>query len=188
MQALPTIWTTDRLIMRDSVLEEAERLCEIFNANQHIGPWDPTFQVIDTAEIERLIHMSNLREEPGHDNFQMQSVYEHEAGQIIGYFHCYHGVAKDDIRHDDISFISMFVLDPKWQQHGYGGEIVDNLVDLSQSLGDRASLGVRVYLKNWPALRFWTNQNFRHIARMDGDREHGPDTHASFVLFNKLKG
>jgi len=188
MKALPTLWTTDRLIVRDSILDEAERLCDVFNANQHIAPWDPTFKPINTAEIERLITKSNSREEPGHENFQMQTVFEHEAGQIIGYFHCYHGVAKDGTRHDDISFISMFVLDPKWQQHGYGGEIVENLIDLSRTLDDRSCLGVRVYLKNWPALRFWTRQNFRHIERMDGDREHGPEAHASFVLFNKLKG
>ena len=188
MKSLPTLWTTERLIIRDSSSEEAERLCEIFNANAHIGKWDPTFQVIDVTEIERLIQKSFSREEQGHEHFQMQTVFERDAGQIIGYFHCYHGVAKDGTRFDDISFISMFVLDPKWQQHGYGGEIIDNLIDQSVSLGDRACLGARVYLKNWPALRFWIKQNFRHIARMDGDREHGPETHASVVLFNRLKG
>ena len=94
MQSFSTLWTTDRLIIRDSGLEEINPLRDIFNANATVGQqgWDPTFTVIDEHEIERLVQQSDAREEPGHDNFQMQTIFVQESGEMIGYYHCYHGL------------------------------------------------------------------------------------------------
>jgi GNAT superfamily N-acetyltransferase len=185
MHPLPTLWTTDRLIIRNSGLEETSQLRDIFNANANVGQqgWDPTFTVIDEQEIERLVQQSDAREEPGHENFQMQTIYAQESGQIIGYFHCYHGLAQQPTW----SFISMLVLHPSQQKHGYGREVMEGVLDQSKTLADRAALGARVYLKNWPALRFWIGLGFKQIDKMDGDKTHSDATQASLVLVCPLK-
>ena len=85
MQPLPTLWTTDRLIIRDSGLEEITQLRDIFNANANVGQqgWDPTFTVIDAQEIERLVQQSDAHAEPGHENFQMQTFLRKRAARRL---------------------------------------------------------------------------------------------------------
>ena len=185
LTAFATLWTTDRLIIRDSSLDEITRLRDIFNANASVGQqgWDPTFTIIDEQEIEGHVQRSDTREEPGHENFQMQTIFEQESGAMIGYYHVYHGVPQ----HPMWGFISMFVLHPDQQKHGYGREVMEGVFDQARTLGDRDALGARVYLKNWPALRFWVGQGFDHIEKMDGDKTHSDATQASLVLVKLLK-
>ena len=176
------------MIIRDSGLEEIDRLRDIFNANTVIEKWDPTFKPVDSQEIRRLVLQSEARHEPNAQNFQMQSIYvkQHDHTDGIGYFHIYHGLE----RAPDLGFISMMVIHPDCQQHGFGVEVVEGVLDFCRhataSGPDRRAIGVRVYLKNWPALRFWTKMGFCEIERIDGDRTHDEKSHASVVLLNRL--
>ena len=113
----------------------------------------------------------------------MQTIFVQESGETIGYYHCYHGVPTQA----DLSFISMFVLHPGKQKQGYGREVMESVLDQSRALGDRAALGARVYLKNWPALRFWVGLGFEQIDRMDGDKTHNDTAQASLVLLRPYR-
>ncbi len=172
------------MIIRDSGLEEIDQLRDIFNANNAIEKWDPTFKPVDAQEIRRLVLQSEARHESSAQNFQMQSIYvkAHEHSDCIGYFHIYHGLEKAP----DLGFITMLVIHPDCKEHGFGTEVVEGVLDFCRHEADRRAIGVRVYLKNWPALRFWTKMEFREIERIDGDKTHDETSHASVVLLNNL--
>ena len=182
MMSLPVLWTTERLIIRDSGPEEIDDLRDIFNANSHIGPWDPTFTVIASDEIRRLVEQSEARHQPNGENFQMQTIFIQESSERMGYFHIYHGEPKQP----RLVFISMLTIRPECQKHGYGREVIEGVVDTCRQMGDRDVIGVRVYLKNWPALRFWTGMGFKEIERIDGDKTLSEPAQASVVLLNRL--
>jgi len=45
---------------------------------------------------------------------------------------------------------------------------------------------LEVYLRNWPALRFWTNAGFTTIVAYEGDREPGEGRVARLMLARPL--
>ena len=80
----------------------------------------------------------------------------------------------------------MFVLHPSQHQQGYGREVMEGVIDQSKTMGDRMALGARVYLKNWPALRFWVGLGFKQIDKMDGDKIYSETMQASLVLLRPV--
>lgn len=52
---LPDQWTTERLLLRDVTAADTAQLLAIFNANAHIGGWDPTFQPIAMSEMAGVV-------------------------------------------------------------------------------------------------------------------------------------
>lgn len=179
---LPAQWSTSRISVADSTLTDAARLTAIFNACNYAQPWDPTFRIIKEEELSLLIRESLSTE--GEDlYFRMQTL--HIAGQDdpIGYFHLSHWSSQ--MSQADTAFISMFVIDPACQRQGYAQEVAAGLADHLAQLG-YAAIRLDVYLKNWPALRFWIQQGFTGIVEYEGERTHSESAHASLILERRL--
>lgn len=89
---LPTSWSTERLLLRNVAAADSARSAGNFNANAHIGSWDPTFQPVPAEEMDAVIAaaLGTGRTMRG-DAFQMQAICWGEdsprAGEIIGYYH-----------------------------------------------------------------------------------------------------
>jgi ribosomal protein S18 acetylase RimI-like enzyme len=62
----------------------------------------------------------------------------------------------------------MFVLHPDWQGKHLGREVVEGLAEQLRAL-EYSAIWLRVYLKNWPALRFWITNGFTNILAYEGD-------------------
>lgn len=177
---LPPRWRTDRLEIADGEPADVARLTAIFNACAHVGPWDPTFQVVPESELLDLIERSQVPSGE-HGNYRLQRISVQGDVEIIGYFHVYHGIPRDA----GAVWVSMLVLDPAVQRHGYGREAMSRLFAELQRLG-YPRVQLRVYMRNWPAMRFWVGLGFTTVVGFDGDAEYGPTTQASLVLCKQL--
>jgi diamine N-acetyltransferase len=179
---LPAQWSTSRISVADSTLTDAARLTAIFNACNYAQPWDPTFRIITEEELCLLIHESLSI--GGEDlYFRMQTLRVTGQDAPIGYFHLSHWSPR--LPQAGTSFISMFVIDPACQRQGYAQEVVSGLADQLARLG-YVAIWLDVYLKNWPALRFWLQQGFTHIVEYEGAPTHNELAHASLILERRL--
>ena len=181
MNVLLAHWETQNLIIQDSVLDEVGQLRDVFNSCSYAGKWDKTFIVESEDAFVQLVSKSLNRGESSHELFQMQSVRLKGRPEIVGYFHLYYGVPKSDI-----VVMSMFEIHPDYQKRHFGAEIVTELAAQLKQFGDYASIWGQVYLKNWPALRFWMRVGFTTIIEYRGDKIHAEDTHASLILEKRL--
>ena len=177
MNRLPSIWQTNRLTIHDGTLADVPQLMAIFNACSHVEPWDPTFKVYPEEEFAGLVTKS-VGDGMGNGRFQLQTI--RQADQTIGYFHCYHNNP-----HPNTLFISMFVLHPDHQKGGCGTELVAGLAQQAKAASHQA-IWLEVFLKNWPALRFWIKSGFTTIIDMDGASHHDTTSHASIVIAKSL--
>ncbi|MCE7985386.1 MAG: N-acetyltransferase [Caldilinea sp. CFX5] len=177
---LPATWETARLTVNDVTLQEVAPLTALYNACSYAEPWDPTFHTIPEAELAELVNesLSNAAE---HSRFKLQTIRRKADGALVGYFHLHHGVRQ----RPELAYISMFVLHPDQQQQQYGSEVVQGISDQLRALGYPA-IQLDVYLKNWPALRFWIKQGFTKIDDLRGDRVHSADAHAQLRLEKTL--
>ncbi|MBX3000447.1 MAG: GNAT family N-acetyltransferase [Caldilineaceae bacterium] len=179
---LPARWSTPRLRIADSTLADASRLTAIFNACNYAQPWDPTFRLIKEEELSELIRESLSTE--GEDlYFRMQTLRIASEDDPIGYFHLSHWSPR--LPQADTVTISMFVIDPARQRQGYAQEVAAGLAENLAQLGYMA-IWLDVYLKNWPALRFWIQQGFTHIVEYEGAPTHSESAHASLILERRL--
>jgi ribosomal protein S18 acetylase RimI-like enzyme len=179
MHLIPAQWQTEHLNIQDSVLSEVERLREVFNACNYVEKWDPTFHEESEAGIRALVSKS-LENDPA-ERFRMQSVRPRGEETIIAYFHIYHGAPEPDL-----AWVSMFVIHPDYQRRRYGAELAEGLAEQLRLLGHYRAIRLEVYLKNWPALRFWIEAGFTTIIRYAGDRVYAEGVHASLVLEKRL--
>lgn len=177
---LPVTWETVRLSVNDVSLHEVAPLTALYNTCSYAEPWDPTFHLIPETEMAELISNS-LSNATANSRFKLQTIRRKHDGALVGYFHLHHG-----LRHrPDLAYISMFVLHPSQQQQQYGSEVVQGISDYLRALGYPA-IQLDVYLKNWPALRFWIKQGFTKIDDLRGDRTHSPESHARLRLEKTL--
>jgi len=181
MNVLPPHWETQNVIIQDSVLDEVGQLRNVFNACSYVGKWDKTFTVESEDAFVQMVSKSQSRAENLKESFQMQSMRSRERPEIIGYFHLSYGVSKPAI-----AVISMLVIHPDYQKRHLGSEVVGGLTEQLKQLGDYTSIWLQVYLKNWPALRFWISAGFTTIVEYRGDKIHTEETQASLILEKRL--
>lgn len=177
---LPAAWQTEHLRIRDSVPEDAPRLTAIFNACAYVGVWDETFQIVPESEVAGLVANSQSMDGE-HARFRLQAITVQQTGELVGYFHLYQGVRQDP----GAVGISMFVIHPDHHGQRYGDEVAQGLWRQLHSLGYR-TVRLQVYLKNWPALRFWISQGFTTILRYEGAARLTPESYASLILAKEL--
>jgi diamine N-acetyltransferase len=177
MNRLPDRWQTARLKIKDGALKDVPQLMAIFNACSHVEQWDPTFKIYPEETFTELVTKS-LADGMGNGRFQLQTI--HQNDQLIGYFHCYH-----QNPHPHSLFVSMFVLHPVYQKGGFGTELVNALALIAKPTGYQA-IWLEIFLKNWPALRFWIKSGFTTIIDIDGAPQHDATAHASIVVAKTL--
>ena len=178
---LPSAWGTEHLNITDSQIQEVEQLRDVFNACCYVEKWDPTFSIVDYDVIAELVTKS-LSSIPDKDQqFRMQTIRLQKEKQIIGYFHLTHGSPKSEL-----VFISMFVIHPDFQGQQYGQEVLTGLSNQLRMLKRYRAIWLDIYLKNWPALKFWVAQGFTKIIGFEGPKEHSETAHASLVLEKDL--
>lgn len=177
---LPDLWETSRLMMRDSSLADAPRLQAIFNACHYVEPWDKTFYLVSEEELAQLVGQS-LASDEKYGRFRLQCICLRDQPDVmIGYFHLHHGVPEANI-----VYMSMFVIQPDYQRQRFGQEVVAGLAEQLARLGYQA-IRLDIFLKNWPALRFWIKAGFTTIIEYEGDEALTPTSQASLLLERKV--
>ena len=176
-------WSTERVRIKDSSAQDVQRLTEIFNSCNYVEPWDPTFSIVDENEINLLVEKS-LSTADENTGFRLQCFEIKDSRKIIGYFHLHHHSPR--LPQPATAVISMFVIHPEFQGKKYAQEIV---AELAKQLADCGYIAIwlAVYLKNWPALRFWLQQGFNKIIKYDGDNQFSGTAQASLTLEKRLR-
>ncbi|HUM71965.1 MAG TPA: GNAT family N-acetyltransferase [Chloroflexota bacterium] len=179
---LPPEWSTARIRVKDSQLRDVPCLTQIFNSCHYVEQWDPTFQLVDEDEIRQLVEKS-LTDTGVEQGFRLQRLETIDGRGSIGYFHVQHHSAR--LPQPATAFISMFVIHPEHQGKQYAQEVV---AGLSQQLAERGYMAIwlEVYLKNWPALRFWVQRGFNKIIEYDGDKQLSETAQATLILEKRL--
>ncbi len=175
---IPGEWRTRRTLIRDATIEETPRLAAVVNACSYVSAWDPTFAPAPESEVEALVRRS-VDSRGGGDLFTMQSI--RAGGEIIGYFHLMYNRPEPRL-----IGISMFVIHPDHQRHGYGREVVEGMIEQIRPLGAYDAMIARVYLKNWPAMQHWVKMGFATIMRYEGDPVMTDGALASLLLRRDL--
>lgn len=181
-QYLPPEWATERIRVKDSQPGDVPCLTQIFNSCHYVEQWDPTFHLVDEDEIRRLVEKS-LAETGADQGFRLQRLETINGRESIGYFHVQHHSAR--LPQPATAFISMFVMRPEHQGKQYAQEVV---AGLAQQLAERGYMAVwlQVYLKNWPAIRFWVQQGFNKIIEYDGEKQLSESAQATLTLEKRL--
>jgi len=175
---IPAVWQTARLQIVDSTLADVSALTAIYTACSYAGQWDPSFKIIPESELAGLV-TNSLDTSPEHINYRLQAIRVAETGELVGYFHCYHGIPRDR----QTVWISMFVIHPDYRKQHYGQEVVQGFLPQFQALGYRA-VQLEAFVQNWPALRFWTNQGFTTILKYVEDVWESGERCDSLILEN----
>lgn len=177
---LPPRWETARLVIEDGRSPDVSSLHAIFSACAYVAPWDDTFREVPLADLVALVNRSQTA--VGEDyRFKLQCVREKATGEIAGYFHVSHGAPEPHT-----VWISILVFHPDFQKQQYGRETIDGLCHQLLALGYEA-IWLKVYLKNWPALRFWISNGFTKILKYEGDKTLTPSSYAAIRLERKLR-
>lgn len=173
---LPEHWTTDRTFVKNVHAGDVETLTSLFNSNSDIAELDPTFAPTDSNEVRALIEESVSSASEGR-GFRMQAIRLRDSRTLIGYFHLRE--AKPRL---DIVGMTIFFITPEYRSSGFGREVVDGLI--GQLTADTVNnfVWARVFLKNIPALRFWTARGFTRIVEHNGEHIHVDGNHASVIL------
>ena len=183
LDRVPDEWDTKRLTVRAVREADIDTLLALFNANAAVAAWDPTFAPIERDELARLVHKSLTWADTEERPFQLQCFVERRTGALLGYYHCTYGAP-----HADTLWLSMFVMGPCAQRGGYGREVVEGLGSFWPMLRDIRRAWAEVWLKNWPALRFWINAGFNSIVEWRGDKQPAEGAFASLILEKRWRG
>lgn len=154
---------------------------EIANSGKYIEKW--VGKCTPPDYVCKCITEGDLPTVPGasRDFYSFKAICLKACGNLIGYVDFYHGYPDSDTL-----WVSILLIDPTYQRQGYAQELVAGITYNARKLG-YAALGIGVQLKNWPALRFWTNQGFDRIIKIVGDSEHSDNTFATISLRKMLR-
>jgi GNAT superfamily N-acetyltransferase len=172
-------WSTDRLVIRKTVLADSQEL------NRISSSWeDKVFFEGDGFPIGYIEDCINNGDLPPIQNATRSDYYmmtiQKADGQIVGFFDLYHGYPKSDI-----VWISIFVIDKEAQGNAYGQEAIKSLCEECKKYGWK-SIGLGVHLKNWKGLRFWRNNGFDKIMGIYGDKVFSENTFSIIGLSKEL--
>lgn len=179
IQMIPESGETERLILKDSVMEECNQLQKLNEASDYIAKWVGWKTPPDYAY--KTLTEGNLPPGGVKEHFKVKSICLKADSELIGLVELYHGYPSDDSL-----CIGWLFIHPEHQGKRYARETVNYLSEEAYKAGyDRIRLGV--HLKNWPALRFWTSMGFDRIIGFIGDHVHTENADASVILMKGLK-
>jgi ribosomal protein S18 acetylase RimI-like enzyme len=179
---LSSQWQTERLFVRDSVLDELAELEAIADACIYVNEWTGWRAGEHPDESLRSALTDGILPPGGSQEFyRMQTIRLRDTGRAIGFLASYHGWPTTDT-----FFVTELMIHPQFQGQGYGRELVRALCNRVVTLGSYTCMRLLVALKNWPALRFWMRAGFDRLVDYRGDKRYSPETFAYLMLEKPL--
>ena len=175
---IPLLGETERLIIKDSTMDECVALQQLNEISDYIADWVGWKTPPDY--VYKCLTEGCLPPGGKKELFQSKSIYNKSNHQLIGFSELYHGYPEKDVY-----YIGWLFIHPDYQHNGYAQEFVDCIIGEAAKLGF-TELRIGVHLKNWPALRFWTQLGFDKILGIGGDKEHSEKTFSTIILQRKL--
>lgn len=171
---------TSRLVITDAKMEECDKLQKIGEGweNKVLVEGEPfesgyIRRCLVEGDLPPILNASQL-------NYRLKSIFLKENEVLIGFSDLYLGYPSDNT-----AWISLMVLDSHFRGNGYAKEAMDAIAQECRVIGFK-KIGIGVYLKNWPALKFWTTIGFDKITGISGDEDFGENAFAIVKLEKKL--
>lgn len=179
IRLVPSFALTDRLIIKDTTLDECEALQQLSSLSDYIENWVGWKTPPDYAY--KTLAEGNLPPDGEKEYFKVQSIYLATNSELIGSVELYHGYPNEQTL-----CIGWLFIHPEHQKCGYAREVLGVIFREAVGAGFR-KLQLGVHLKNWPALRFWVQMGFDKIEKIVGDACHSESTFASVILSKSLE-
>lgn len=170
---------TERLIIRNSVLEECEKLQRINEASDYISNWVGWKTPSKYAYL--TLTQGNLPPNGDKKYFKAKTIYLKQTNEVIGVLELYNGYPSRDVLS-----IGWLFIHPEHQKMGYAKETVNYVFEEARRAHFK-KIRLGVHLKNWPAIRFWHKNGFDKIVNIVGDDVHSDNTFASIILEKSVK-
>jgi ribosomal protein S18 acetylase RimI-like enzyme len=182
LPTLPSLWQTERLSVRDSVLDDLPELEAVAHTCLYVNEWTGWRAEEHPGESLRCAVSDGLPPPNGSKElYRMQTIRLRSTERAIGFAGCYHGWPEPDT-----FYVTEVMIDAQFQGQGYGQELARGLTDQVAQLGAYRRICLLAALKNWPALRFWMRAGFDRMVDYKGDKRHSPETFAYLMLEKAL--
>ena len=173
---LPRKWSTARLRLADSTVEDVPALQQINDLVPQTQGW------MENADCSMLVALQEgvlpPVAEKSREYFRMQSIQTMDSDQWIGFIGVYHGFPEEDI-----FWINTITFHPEQQGKGYGQELMRGLIEQARQTGSYTRMRTYVSLTNLASLKMCVRVGFNTMLEI-AVREPG-DTDAH-VLLEKL--
>lgn len=176
---VPSQYTTERLSIRDSKLEDEKDLDIVNMSCAYLEKF--TGIKHESDYINEVLNKGDLPPKGKNEFYKVKTIIEKKSNTIIGFLEYYLGYPNQNT-----VWISTFYIKKDKQQNGYGKETIDSMKEYFEN-STFIKVAIGVHLKNWVALRFWVRCEFKHIYDIFGDREFGIDKYATIALEHFLK-
>ena len=182
IHSIPYEWATARLVVRGSTLDDVPALQRIYEAVPQVRDW---MGAAEDGQPARTMHSAliegALPPDGSPERFRLQSIWLADTGQVIGFLGVYYGFPEEDV-----FWVTVLAIHPAFQHMGYGQELLRGLDAAVEQLGTYTRMQLFASLKNWPALRFWTQAGFDRIVVIAGDKVYADDADAHVMLERSL--
>ncbi len=180
---IPPQWGTPHLTVVNSTADHLPGLQQVYDACRYIDAWMGRTTVVQQEHpMQTILRDGDIPPHGTKERYRLQSIQYTSTNQLIGYLAVYHGYPLATIL-----WVATLMIDPPFQHHGYGQEIITGLSDVVRQCGQFPSMRLGVGLKNWPALRFWTRCGFERIVAIDGDAVYSANASAFVTLEKRLR-
>lgn len=180
MNLIASYWETERLFVRDAVLEnDLARLQTLWESTAYLGEFDGHKERSEN-DIYHELTEGDLPPGGSERFFKIQPFFSKETSEMLGYITMYHGYPNDGT-----VWITFFYVNKNQQGQGYGHEVMRKFAEEAEKAGYQR-LSLTVALKNWEAIRFWTKAGFNKVTGFHGDRVYGKHSFANLSLEKDL--
>jgi len=171
---------TENLIIRNAAEQDIAALqsvCEGWSDKEYLEG-----NAFESEYVQKCIREGDLPpvKDATRENYRFMAVCLKKEMKIVGLIELYHGYPEQDTL-----WISMFLIKSDRQLHGFGREVI-GAVSAEAQKKDYANIGIKVHLKNWKGLRFWSRNGFDKIVGISGDEQYGPDKFSLIGLRKSL--
>lgn len=180
MKVLSSYWETERLFVRDAVLDtDLDGLQKLWESTAYIGEYDGHPERKED-DIYRDLTEGDLPQRGTKEFFKLQPFVTKETSEMIGFVTMYHGYPDDKT-----IWVTFFYVNSNQQRYGFGQEVIQQFATEAAKAGF-GRLMLTVALRNWGAIHFWSKVGFDKITGVYGDKAYGIRTFAHLGLEKSL--
>lgn len=167
---------TEKLVISSTLIHECAELQGICDS------WEDKMEiegsVFEPDYIQKCFSQGDLPpiKNANKSPYRLLSIKLKDTQEIIGFSDLYFGYPTSKT-----AWISIFMIHPSYRKNGYAQEAIKMIADECKKQGF-SKMGIAVYLKNWRALRFWTQAGFNNVVGIKGDKDYSPDAYARIEL------
>lgn len=155
--ALPNEWRVHDLFIRKADISDTQSMTEIKNACHYLHPFDENFYISDSTEYRDIL----LNNESWEEKSVLYCIEKNNL--LIGFIRLHYHYPSEQMM-----WIESFIIHPNEQRKGNGKVILRFLEEQSALLGVTASR-LKVYLKNYSAVRFWISCGYNSIIEFNSE-------------------